>query len=237
MELLTNILGSILRFIYTSLVQMGNEPENVSYYAISLMIMALIVKVVTIPLTMKSTQNAQKGTELQPQIDEIMRKYKNDPETQNRKIMEVYQENDFKPGGGCGGCMVMLVPIIIIFAMLNVVRNPDAYLDLQPGLEIAKNFLWIPDLSKPDPYFFGLPFIYAVSMFIFTYLTQKQQTVPVQSEQMQASNKMMLYMMPIMLFFMGRGWASGIMLYWTTSNIAEVIFRLISKLFVKTKEE
>lgn len=233
---LTNFLGSILRFIYQFLTDLGNEPEKISYYAISLMIMAVLIKIITMPLTLQSTKNMQKGAELQPEVDKIMKKYKDDPETQNRKMMELYKENDYKPGGGCGGCLVMLIPLIIIWAMLGVIRNPDAYLDLQQGVEISKNFLWIPDLSKADPNMFGLPFIYAISMFGFTYLTQNKQAMPNQTPEMQKSTQMMQYMMPILFFFMGRNWASGIMLYWTTSNIIEIIVRLISKLFIKPKE-
>lgn len=238
MENLTNILGAILRFIYQSLINLGNEPEIISYYAIALMLMALLQKIITIPLTVKSAENSKRAMELQPEIDKIREKYKNDPETQNRKMMQYYEENDYTPGGGCGGCLTMLIPIIIIFAMLRVIRDPEAYIVAQEGVEIAKNFLWIPDLSQPDPYFFGLPLIYALSLLLYTYINQKTNpAMASQSSEMQRTNQMMMYIMPVMLFFMSKNWAGGILLYWTTSNIIEIIFRSISSVVVKKEVE
>lgn len=235
MQILTNFLGSILRFIYQSLVDLGNEPEIISYYAIALIVMAFLQKIVTIPLTLKAAENSKKGMELQPEINKIMDKYKNDPENQNRKLMEFYKENDYKPGGGCGGCLVMLIPLIIIFAMLSVIRNPETYIVAKNGAHIAKNFFWIPDLSQPDPYMFGLPILYSLSMFAYTSLTQQSQPNMNQPE-MEMTGKMMRYFMPVMMFFFSRKWAAGIILFWTVSNIIEIIVRLIIKLSTKAKE-
>lgn len=235
MQILTNFLGSILRFIYQSLVDLGNEPEIISYYAIALIVMAFLQKIVTIPLTLKAAENSKKGMELQPEINKIMDKYKNDPENQNRKLMEFYKENDYKPGGGCGGCLVMLIPLIIIWAMLSVIRNPENYIVAKNGAHIAKNFFWIPDLSQPDPYMFGLPILYSLSMFAYTSLTQQSQPNMNQPE-MEMTGKMMRYFMPVMMFFFSRKWAAGIILFWTVSNIIEIIVRLIIKLSTKAKE-
>lgn len=235
MQILTNFLGSILRFIYQSLVDLGNEPEIISYYAIALIVMAFLQKIVTIPLTLKAAENSKKGMELQPEINKIMDKYKNDPENQNRKLMEFYKENDYKPGGGCGGCLVMLIPLIIIWAMLSVIRNPENYIVAKNGAHIAKNFFWIPDLSQPDPYMFGLPILYSLSMFAYTSLTQQSQPNMNQPE-MEMTGKMMRYFMPVMMFFFSRKWAAGIILFWTVSNIIEIIVRLIIKFSTKAKE-
>lgn len=237
MQILTNILGSILRFIYQSLTDLGNEPEIISYYAIALIIMALLQKIVTMPLTFKSAENSKKGMELQPQIKQIMDKYKNDPETQNRKIKEVYEANNYQPGGGCGGCLTMLIPIIIIFAMLSVIRDPEAYITAKDGVEIAKNFLWVPDLSQADPHILGLPFLYSLSMFFYTTLTQQAQgAMANQQPEMEMTNKMMKYVMPIMFFFFSRKWAAGIILYWTVSNLIEIVTRLFIQSRKKSKE-
>ena len=235
MQILTNFLGSILRFIYQSLVDLGNEPEIISYYAIALIVMAFLQKIVTIPLTLKAAENSKRGMELQPEINKIMDKYKNDPENQNRKLMEFYKENDYKPGGGCGGCLVMLIPLIIIWGMLSVIRNPETYIVVKNGAHIAKNFFWIPDLSQPDPYMFGLPILYSLSMFAYTSLTQQSQPNMNQPE-MEMTGKMMRYFMPVMMFFFSRKWAAGIILFWTVSNIIEIIVRLIIKFSTKAKE-
>lgn len=233
MSILTNALGAILKFIYQSLTALGNEPSNISYYALALIAMALLQKIFTMPMTLKGTRNAQRGQELNPQVEAIRKKYANDPATQNKKIMDLYKENNYNPASGC---LPMLIPIIIVFAMFSVIRNPGEYM-LDKGTqihEIAKNFIWVPDLSNPDPYIYGLPLVYAVSMFAYSSLMQTQQ--PGGDKNMQSMNMMMKYMMPIMMFFFSRSWPAGLILFWATSNISEIIIRAIMKFFIKKGE-
>ncbi len=234
MSILTNALGAILKFIYQSFQSLGPEPSNVSYYALALITMAVLQKIITMPLTLKGTKNAQRGQELNPQVEAIRKKYANDPNTQNKKIMELYKEHNYNPASGC---LPMLIPIIIIFAMLNVIRNPGNYmLDNASQIhEIAKNFLWVPDLSNADPYIYGLPLIYAVSMFAYSSIMQSQQ--PAGDDRMKSMNMTMKFMMPVMMFIFARSWPSGMILFWASSNIVELVARTVIKFFIKEKGE
>ncbi|MDO5718261.1 MAG: YidC/Oxa1 family membrane protein insertase [Tissierellia bacterium] len=232
MSVLTNFLGSILKFIYESLQGLGNEPANISYYAIALILMALLQKLLTMPLTLKGTKNAQRGAELNPQVEAIRKKYANDPATANKKIMDLYKDNNYNPASGC---LPMLIPLIIIFAMLNVIRNPGNYMFSDPEQihRIATNFFWIPDLRNADKVIYGLPLIYAVSMVAYSSIMQQ----PATDEKMQSMNMMMKFMMPIMMFFFSRHWPAGLILYWATNNICEIVIRSLLKVFAKKKEE
>lgn len=216
MSVLSNFLGAILKFIYEGLHSLGQEPSSISFYALSLIVMALIQKVLTMPLTFKATKSAQVGQALSGEIKEIQEKYKNDPQNMNAKMMELYKEHDYNPAGGC---LPMIIPMILIFAMLAVIRNPAAYIG--GGVDnLAKNFFWINDLTQPDK--FMLPVIYSLSMFAYTSITQMNQ---VQTEATQAMNTSMKYVLPIMMLFLSRSWSAGILLFWATSNIVEILVR------------
>lgn len=230
MSLITNLLGMVLKFIYQTLSGFGGEPQNVSYYALALMVMAVFVKIITLPLTLKATKNAQRGQELNPKTEAIRKKYANDPNQMNQKIMELYKEHNYNPASGC---LPMLIPLIIIFALIGVIRDPAKYmLDSASQIhEIARNFFWIPDLVKSDPYMYGLPLIYAVSMIAYSSMVQ----TPATDQRTAQMNNMMKYMMPVMMFFMSKSWPSGLILFWATSNIVEILIRFLMKLTMKTR--
>ncbi|MDO5690402.1 MAG: YidC/Oxa1 family membrane protein insertase [Tissierellia bacterium] len=233
MSALSGVLGAVLRFIYETIQGMGPESTSISQYAISLIIMSIIMKLFTMPLMYKSTKNTQKGAELQPQVEAIQKKYAKDPSQMNAKIMQVYKDNNYSP---TSGCLPMIISLVIIFAMFAVIREPAKYLfdDATKIHEIAKNFFWIPDLSKPDTLFYGLPLIYAVSMIVFSSMTQQPAGGNAQTKQM---NMMMKYMMPIMMYFFSKSWESGLLLYWATSNIFEIIFKTLMKVFMRKGEQ
>lgn len=228
MSVISNFLGMILKFIYDSLTGLGGEPNSISYYAMALLAMAVIQKVLTMPLTLKSTKNTAKMAELRPQEQEIRKKYAKDPQTMQRKIMEFYKENDYNPASGC---LPMIVSLVIVFAMLAVIRDPGKYMLDNPDhiANISKNFLWISDITKPDQLIYGMPLLYALSMFGFTAMNEQ----PVMDEKTKSMNMTMKYMMPIMMFFLVRNWPAGLALYWATGNVIEIIIRLIMKLRLK----
>lgn len=72
-------MGALLRFIYEFVQTIMAEPKSISYYAISILVITAIYKMVTIPITFKSTEASQKMQELQPELDALKRKYSYDP--------------------------------------------------------------------------------------------------------------------------------------------------------------
>lgn len=115
--LLTQALGSILHFIY-NFVTFGN-------YGFAIIIFTIVVKMLLLPLTIKQTRSTTKMQEIQPKIQEIQRRYKNDKEKLNKEMMRVYQENKVNPAGGC---LPLLIQMPIIFSLFQVIRNPLQHL-------------------------------------------------------------------------------------------------------------
>ncbi len=234
MNVLYNIMGALLRFIYEFVQTIMAEPKSISYYAISILVITAIYKMVTIPITFKSTEASQKMQELQPELDALKRKYSYDPQILSQKQMELYKERNVKMSAGC---LPMLLQMIIMLALYGVIQNPAKYLfdNAEQIHAIAKNFFWIPDLTLADPFMYGLPLFNALTQLAMSFLTVTPAMQ--QNEQMKSQQMMMRYFMPVMIFFMMKNFASGLILYWCAGNIIEIVIRLILKVVKGNKGE
>ena len=232
---LGNILGALLRFVYDMVTNTGIESEYFSYYALAIIITTIIFKLLLLPVNLSQVKSSRKMNELQPLMKEIQTKYKNDPQTQQKKLQDLYKEHNYKPAGGC---LILLVQMPIIFAFFAVFREPAKYAFTEPGFYEAmnKSFLWISNLDNPDPYLWGLPLLAALTTYFQSAIMAKPQgNVDPQAQSMQKS---MTYFLPIMIFMAARGFAGGLALYWVIGNIFSIIQQLISNRSLgKVKEE
>ena len=133
--------------------------------------------------------------ELQPKLQEIQRKYKNDPQTQQAKMMQLYKENNYNP---MSGCLIILIQFPILLAMFSVLRNPVEFVFRSQSVfdAINKGFLWIPDLGQPDPYLWGLPLLAGLTTYLQSKIMMAKtvQTNP----QAESSQKMMNLILPFL---------------------------------------
>ncbi|MDF7825024.1 membrane protein insertase YidC [Pontiellaceae bacterium B12227] len=201
-------------------------------YGVAIILLTLLVRILFWPLTHKSTESMKRMQEVQPQIKAIQEKYKKDPQRAQQEVMKFYKENKVNP---MGGCLPMVIQIPVFIALFTVLRN---------AIELRySGFLWIADLSQPENLFAGsipvigslniLPLLMSVSM-----IWQQKLSTPgtAATPEQQQQQKMMMFMMPIMMLFFFYTMPSGLVLYWTTSNllmIAQTSFRNLKK---KTKE-
>lgn len=227
LEPLSQLLGKLFKFIYEYLINMGNEPAQVSYYAIALLIMAVIYKLITIPLTIQSLKQTQKTAALQPQMDELKKKYGYDQQIYQQKLQEFQKEHNLA-GAGCSGCLLMILQLVIVIALFAVIREPAKYLFDNPEEinKIAKNFFWVKDLSKTDPLIYVLPLINSLSQLLVSFLGQNQTASAAPGMQSQQT---MMYMLPVVFFFLFLKMPAGLLLYWAAGNIIEIIVKLIGR--------
>jgi YidC/Oxa1 family membrane protein insertase len=131
-------------------------------------------------------------------------------------MSKLYKEAGASP---MSGCLPLLLQMPIFFALYNVLRYS---LDMRN----AGFVFWLKDLSEPDPYMI-LPILMGVFMIIQSKMMQpKQANVDEMDEKQkaaQSTQKMMTWMMPIMMFFIFKGMPAGLVLYWTVFNIYSVI--------------
>ena len=221
---LGNIFGGLLKLVFDLVSNIGAEPKHLSYYGIAIIITTIVFKFILLPISLHQSKSTKKMNELQPKIKEVQNKYKNDPQTQQAKIMEVYKENKYNPASGC---LILLIQFPIIIAFFNVLRDPITYVFKDPNIyaAISKNFLWIPNLEQPDPYLWGLPLLAGLT----TYLQSKLMTGNIQADPQAASTqKTMNILLPFMIFWAARSFAAGLALYWVIGNIFQIIQLFIS---------
>lgn len=223
MAFLGNILGGLLKFVYDLVSNIGTEPELFSFYSMAIIVTTIIFKLLILPLNIKQINSTKKMSELQPQMKEIQTKYKNDPQTQQVKLQELYKEHNFNPAAGC---LPLLIQMPILFAFLAVFRDPAKYAFTEPGLyeSMNKTFLWISNLDVPDANLWGLPLLAALT----TYLQSRAMTPPNTNPQAESTQKTMSYFLPIMIFISARNFPAGLALYWVVSNAFTIVQHLIS---------
>lgn len=221
---LGNLFGGLLKLIFDLVSKIGTEPEHFSFYAMAIIITTIIFKFILLPISLHQSKSTKKMNELQPKLKEIQNKYKNDPQTQQAKMMELYKENNYNP---MSGCLILLIQFPIIIAFFAALRDPVTYVFKSEAVynAISKNFLWIPNLEKSDPYFWGLPLLAAVTTYFQSMLMAANMPADPQT---QASQKTMNIVMPLMIFWIARSFPSGVALYWVIGNIFQIVQQIIS---------
>ncbi len=206
-------MGYLLDFLYNVV---GN-------YGITIIIFTVFVKLCIYPLYIKQTKSTAVMSEMQPKIREIQNRYVNDQEMMNIKLQELYKEEKFNP---MGGCLPMLIQMPIIMGLFALLRNPLRYITKDDMIfAFHEPFLWIDDLSQPDPWF--LPIIAGVATFIaFTMNRALQDSGTAATQQSGAMMKMMQYIFPIMILWMAKSFPSGLALYWAVSQIIQIFFNI-----------
>jgi YidC/Oxa1 family membrane protein insertase len=230
---LGNILGGLLKFVYDMVSMIGKEPENFSFYAMAIIVTTILFKLILLPVSLHQSKSSKKMNEIQPKLKEIQTKYKNDPQTMQAKMTELYKEHNYNPASGC---LILLIQLPIIIAFFKVMREPVTFAFKDPAIYSAmnKSFFWIKNLENPDPYLWGLPLLAAAT----TYIQSLTMTSGTTDPQAQSTQKMMNIFLPIMIFMAARGFSAGLAIYWVVGNIFSIVQQFISNRSIgKIKEE
>lgn len=207
-------------------------------WGVAVILLTILTRAVFFPLTKKSSEATRRMQELQPQIAEIQTKYKNNPQRMNMEMAKFYREAGYNP---VSGCLPMLIQLPVWFAMFRLFNN---YFEFRGASFIPG---WIPDLSLGDSILkFGfsipilkwtdlrlLPIIYVISQLLYGKLTQ----TPGQTQQ-NPSMQMMLYVMPLVFFFIFYNAPSGLLLFWIVSNVLMLLQQvIINKLMISGEKK
>jgi YidC/Oxa1 family membrane protein insertase len=194
-------------------------------YAWAIIAITVIIKAVFWPLTQASTRSMKRLQALQPQMNAIKEKYKDDPVKMNKKTMEFMRENKVSP---LGGCLPMLLQIPVFFGFYSMIQS---------AIELrGASFLWIGDLSQTDtlfvipglgfiPFFgivgVGLPFNLLPLIMGATMLWQAHLTPP--SPGMDPTQQKLMRYMPLMFLAFLYNYSAGLTLYWTVQNLLTIL--------------
>ncbi|MDI6840630.1 MAG: membrane protein insertase YidC [bacterium] len=184
-------------------------------YGVVIIVFSFILTIVFFPLSKISQKSAIAMQQLQPKLQELQKKYKDDPKKLNQAMMSLYRKRGVSP---LSGCLPLIIQIPIFFALYAIL---DTTIALRGAMFIPH---WIEDLSQHDPYF-ALPILMGIMMFV----QQKVQGFGVMGGQQASQQKMMSYFMPIMFTFIFLRFPAGLVLYWFTYNIFSFIQTYIVK--------
>jgi YidC/Oxa1 family membrane protein insertase len=183
-------------------------------YGVAIILLTVLIKILFWPLTHKSYVSMQAMKKLQPKMQKVREKYKDDKEKMNQEIMQMYRTHKVNP---LGGCLPMVLQIPVFFALYRVLYSSIA-------MRHAPFLWWINDLSAPDrlpvgfeiPYLGGLP-VLTILMGVSMFLQQKMSPTSVDPRQ----EKMML-MMPVVFTVFFVNFPSGLVLYWLVNNVLSI---------------
>ena len=194
----------VLKFIHNTF--------NINY-GLVLLLFAVLVRLITGPLTKKSYESSQNMQKIQPEIKKIQEKYKGDPQRLNRETMGLYKKHKVNP---LGGCLPILLQMPLLWALFIVFRTTIEFRG-------APFVLWISDLSKPDVVF-NLPFsipIYGSGVAVLPLVMGATLllTMRISSASMEKSQKPVMYFMNGFFILLFNTFPSGLNLYYTAYNL------------------
>ncbi len=172
-------------------------------YGLAIILLTVIIKLLFWPLTHKSYASMKAMQKLQPEMQKIRERFKDDKERLNKELMDLYKTHRVNP---MGGCLPMLVQIPVFFALYKVLLDSIA-------LRHAPFAFWITDLSAKDPYYIT-PVLMGISMFV------QQKMTPTTADPTQAK---IFMMMPIIFTFLFLNFPSGLVIYWLVNNLLTIV--------------
>ena len=177
--------------------------EAIPNWGVAIILLTLLVKIITLPLTKKSFESMQKMRQIQPLMEGLKKKYADDKAKLNQEMMALYKTHGVNP---LGGCLPMVLQMPIFIALYQMLKNAVELYNAPfiPG--------WINNLVLPDPYYI-MPVLLAVLIF-----AQQSLTPTGDSEQ----QKIMKWMMPIMMLFFMIMLPAGLVLYITFNTVLSV---------------
>jgi YidC/Oxa1 family membrane protein insertase len=190
----------------------------VGNYGVAIIVLTVLVRVVTAPLTNKQMRSMERMRALAPKLQELKEKYGEDKQKQSEQMMSLYRQEGVNP---LGGCLPMVLQLPVFIGLFYALRS-SIHLRQAPFVG------WINDLSAPESLFMipvievplrVLPLVMGGSMILQQRITPMQQMDP-------AQQKMMMTVMPIVMTVVFYQFASGLVLYWMVSNVLAIAHQL-----------
>ena len=196
-------------------------------YGVAIILFTIFIYSLFMPLKWQSSRKMKKAQKYAPRMKELQEKLKgmkqNDP---RMKELQMEQLRLMKEANPLGGCLPLLIQMPFLFAL---------YTALTISIDFRQaSFLWIPDLSGPEPYLLGfirtLPILFTASMIVLQLLTPAPSADPLQ-------RKMMAIGMPLFMLYILWSAPSGLLLYWLVGNIVGFLQQMIINRLTKSEDE
>ena len=207
--------------------------EAVGAYGVAIIILTILIRLALAPLQqfqlITSRRSMAEQRKLAPQVAELRKKFKKEPQKLNAEMMKLYQEHGVNPLGGFVGCLPLIVQLPVLTALYYVFRGANVG---------SQHFLFVPNLMElpnathlltglpiPAVAYLVFPLLAAATTFIQTKMLQQPPPPnPTEQEaQMQQTQRMMVYFSPLMIGFFSLSVPAGLSLYWFIGNCVSII--------------
>ena len=220
---LQELLGSVLAFFYDVLPNFG----------IAIILLTIVINFVVFPLTLKQTRSTRAMQEMQPEVEKVRKKFKDEPEAMNQEVMALYKERGVNP---LGCFLPLVVQMPIWFALFRVLGEPEVYISAETALGSALmasspiTFLSMNLATSPSEVVSAsgllsvaaIPYLLLVGIVIFTGFMQQRLTTPPNSAQNQnaqaATAQKITKVLPLFFGVISYIWPAGLNIYFATSN-------------------
>lgn len=210
MDMFSKLLLGILNFFHDHIY---------ANYGVAIIFLTVLVRLAVLPLTIKSMASMKKMQKLQPEMEELRTKHKDNPQEQQAKLMELYRERGVNP---VSGCFPLLLQMPVFFALYRMLWTAFE-------LRRAPFAAWIVDLSEPDRLYtfahpvslvlFDLHSINLLPLLMAVVMWASTKLMPTTGPGMSPEQKMMMNFMPVMFSFFCYMQAAGLSLYIITSTV------------------
>ena len=209
-------------------------------YGIAILLLTLLVRIVLFPLSFRGTKATMPMQAMAPKIKELQEKYKDNRQKLNMEMMELYKREGYSPFTPLKGCLPMLLQFPIFIAMFNLFRT---HFDLRGAMFIPG---WIPDLSVAEyiwafPSDIRLPIVGWTAIRLLPFIqagTQILSMKVMQTPDQKANNqmRMIMYLMPVIFFFVLYDMPSGLLVYWIFTNLLMMIQQVAVMKYLRKKK-
>jgi YidC/Oxa1 family membrane protein insertase len=231
LELIWNSIWHLLLNILVAINSVVHQP------GVAIIIFTILIRLLTVPLSLKSLKSNRNMQAIQPLIKEVQKKYKDDRPKQQEETMKLYQQYGINPAAGC---FPLLVQIPVFFALFTALQftlqgnNPAHIAELQAILwnpEWATagyanfgtaSFLWVPSLAAPDPYYIW-PVISGLFQFLQNRMSMPRREPGQAMDTQQRMMNGMMQFMPLYIIFISLNFPAGNVIYWAFSGIFGVV--------------
>jgi YidC/Oxa1 family membrane protein insertase len=173
-------------------------------YGWTLILFGFFIRIVLWPLNQVALRSSLRMQRIQPELAAAQKKHAGSPEKQREELMRIYREHGMSPFSALSGCLPMLIPMPVLFALFFVFQNTIEFRGV--------SFWWLSDISQKDPYYI-LPIVMGASMFVLSWIGARNAPPNPQT-------KMMMYFLPAMMTVVLINFAAGLNLYYAAQNIA-----------------
>ncbi|MEK7689474.1 MAG: membrane protein insertase YidC, partial [Bdellovibrionota bacterium] len=178
--------------------------QTAANYGVAIILITLLLKIVTFPLTYKSMKSMKEMAKIQPQLQKVREKYANDREALNREMLTLMRSHGYNPMAGCWPVLIQMPIFIALYSVLygavELYQAPFAF--------------WIKDLSSQDP-FYVTPVLLTITMYFQQKMTPNTATDPMQAK--------MIQFMPLIFGAMMINLPSGLTLYMLVNALATIV--------------